>query len=242
MAREYLRLLYAQSVPRRRKKPDIASRLVASVALTLGQAATRKTLLADMLEESEPFGKTSLSHETLASYLALLKPLHLLVKVPGRIPEARLPKRLYVKPKGYLADPSLAAAQPGMGSTALVHNWQTSGTIFESPCIRDLLVHAQAVPDIGFEPVRCYRDDSGLKADAIIELADGRWTAFEIKVGEEGVPAKVSSLKRLHAKPCGNPKAHVGGSEFIAVITGFSLYARKADEGIYVISIRALAP
>lgn len=78
-----------------------------------------------------------------------------------------------------------------MGPKALVHDWQTFGTMFENLCIRDLLVYAQALPDIGFEPIRYYRDDSGLEADAIIELADGRWAAFEIKVSEEGVPARI---------------------------------------------------
>ena len=56
-----------------------------------------------------------------------------------------------------------------------MHDWQAFGTMFENLCIRDLLVYAQALPDIGFEPIRYYRDDSGLEADAIIELADGRW-------------------------------------------------------------------
>ena len=129
-----------------------------------------------------------------------------------------------------------------MGPKALVHDWQTFGTMFENLCIRDLLVYAQALPDIGFEPIRYYRDDSGLEADAIIELADGRWAAFEIKVSEEGVPAAASNLKRLREKLCGNPKARVRKPEFMAVITGLSHYAREVDEGIYSIPIRALAP
>lgn len=242
VAREYLRLLYTESIPRHKKDPDTASRLVTSVARTLGQAATHKTLLADMFGEENPFDRASLSRETLASYLALLKSLYLLVEIPGWVPESRSPKRLSTKPKRYLADPSLAAAQLGMDPMALVHDWQTFGTIFENLCIRDLLVYAQALPNIGFEPVRYYRDDSGLEVDAIIELADGRWAAFEIKVSEEGVPAAVSNLKRLRAKLCGNPKARVREPEFMAVITGLSLYAREADEGIYTIPIRALAP
>ena len=242
VAREYLRLLYTESIPRHRKSPDTASRLVTSVARTLGQATTHKTLIADMFGGEEPFGGASLSREALASYLALLKSLYLLVEIPGWVPESRSPKRLSTKPKRYLADPSLAAAQLGMGPKALVHDWQAFGTMFENLCIRDLLVYAQALPDIGFEPIRYYRDDSGLEADAIIELADGRWAAFEVKVSEEGVPAAASNLKRLREKLCGNPKARVREPEFMAVITGLSHYAREVDEGIYSIPLRALAP
>ena len=123
-----------------------------------------------------------------------------------------------------------------------MHDWQAFGTMFENLCIRDLLVYAQALPDIGFEPIRYYRDDSGLEADAIIELADGRWAAFEVKVSEEGVPAAASNLKRLREKLCGNPKARVREPEFMAVITGLSHYAREVDEGIYSIPLRARAP
>lgn len=28
-----------------------------------------------------------------------------------------------------------------------------------------------------------YRDESGLEADVVVELADGRWAAFEVKLG-----------------------------------------------------------
>ena len=76
--------------------------------------------------------------------------------------------------------------------------------------------------------------------DAIIQLADGRWAAFEIKVSEDKVPDGVKSLKRLRDKLCRNERAQTRPPEFMAVITGNGQYARQIEDGIYAIPIRAL--
>lgn len=107
-------------------------------------------------------------------------------------------------------------------------------------CVRDVTVYARALPDAGFEPVRCYRDDSGLEADAVLELADGRWAALEFKVGEDKVADGVASLLRLRRKLCENPRARVREPEFLAVVTGASRYARRTPEGVYVVPLRCL--
>lgn len=56
---------------------------------------------------------------------------------------ARPRKRLAAKPKCCLTDPSFAAAQLGMGPDALLHDWQTFGLLFESLCMRDLMVYTR---------------------------------------------------------------------------------------------------
>lgn len=239
LAREYLRLFFSESAPQAGKDGEVVARLVASLARNLCQAATYKTLIGDMCgEDADPFD--GIAEETVASYLSFLKASYLIEEIPGWVPQTRSRKRLATKPKRYLADPSLAAAQLGMGPDALLRDWQTFGLVFESLCVRDLLVYSRALPTVGFEPVRYYRDDSGLEADAVIELADGRWAAFEIKVGEDKVPEGVSSLLRLKAKLCENPRARVHEPEFLAVITGLSRYARQTPEGVYVLPIRCL--
>lgn len=238
LAREYLRLFFTESVPKAGKDGDIAGRLVASLARNLGQAATYTTIIRDMYGEDE--GPSVISQETVASYLSLLKSAYLVEEISGWVPPARSRKRLAVKPKRYLADPSLAAAQLGMGPDSLFSDWQTFGLLFESLCMRDLAVYAQALPNVGFEPVRYYRDDTGLEVDAIIELADGRWAAIECKVSEDKVPEAVENLLRLRKKLCKNPHTRVREPEFLAVVTGISKYARQTSEGVYVLPIRCL--
>ncbi len=177
---------------------------------------------------------------TLAAYLDLLKRLYFIEEVPGWVPEKRSPKRLSVKPKRYLADPSLAVALLGMNERSLLDDWQTFGLVFENLCIRDLAVYAGAHPDAAAVPVRYYRDDSGLEADAIVELADGRWAAFEFKLGVAKADRGVASLKRLREKVTSNPKARTRPPEFMVVITGTGEYAYQAEEGVYVIPLRTL--
>ena len=58
----------------------------------------------------------------------------------------------------------------GMSPAALIGDWQTFGFLFENLCIRDLLVYARSLLDIGIEPVRYYRDDFGLECDAIRQI------------------------------------------------------------------------
>lgn len=237
MAGEYLELLFNESVPRYGKSGDAARRVAQSLARNIGQAATYKTIISDISGDDEPL----MSANTLASYLELLKSLYFVEEVPGWVPQRRSPKRLSVKPKRYLADPSLAVALLGMNEKALLEDWQTFGLLFENLCIRDLLVYASDLDGISTSsPLRYYRDDAGLEADAVIELSDGRWCAFEFKLGSAKEAAGVESLKRVRAKVCENPSSRTKPPEFMAVITGTGEYAYQAEEGIYVIPLRAL--
>lgn len=178
--------------------------------------------------------------QTLPSYLDMLERHYLVCSVPGWAPPARSPKRVRTKPKRYLADPSLAVAALGMSPDSLISDWQAFGSVFENLCMRDLEVYARSIPGSALEPVRYYRDDSGLEVDAVIELDDGRWAAIEVKVSEDKVQDGVSSLKRLRKKLCANAAARTREPEFMMVLVGISEYAREAEEGIYVVPVRAL--
>lgn len=234
-AREYLKLLFEESIPRHGKDASIARRIARSIARNVGQAVTYKVLLADISAGDEAL----VSVQTLASYVSLLKDLYFVEEVPGWVPEWRSPKRLAVKPKRYLADPSLAVALLGMNEESLLEDWQTFGLVYENLCMRDLAVYAQALPD-GPAEVMYYRDDTGLEADAIIELPDGRWAAFECKLGSAKADQGIASLKRLRSKLMANPQVRTRPPEFLAVLTGTGEYAWRAEEGMYVIPVRAL--
>ena len=106
--------------------------------------------------------------------------------------------------------------------------------------MRDLSVYARMLDLLDDVPVRYYRDDPGLEPDAIVQLADGRWAAFEFKVSEDKAAKGAESLSHLRAKLCSNARAQTREPEFMAVITGNGEYARKAEDGIYVIPLRAL--
>ena len=239
IAREYVTAALGVSIPALGLDPDIARRLASSLARNLGQAATYKTIINDMVgAEENPL--SVIDEGRVRAYLDALKGMYIVEEVPGWAPPARDRKRFATKPKRYLADPSLACALLGMSPAALLADWQTFGLVFENMAVRDLSVYARALDLLDDVPVRCYRDDSGVEADAIVQLADGRWAAFEFKVSEDKVEKGVASLERMRRKVCENPRSQTRPPEFMAVITGVGEYAHEVAEGIVVVPIRLL--
>ena len=239
IAREYVTAALGVSIPALGLDPDIARRLASSLARNLGQAATYKTIINDMFgAEANPL--SVIDEGRVRAYLDALKGMYIVEEVPGWAPPARDRKRFATKPKRYLADPSLACALLGMSPAALLADWQTFGLVFENMAVRDLSVYARALDLLDDVPVRYYRDDSGVEADAIVQLADGRWAAFEFKVSEDKVEKGVASLQRMRRKVCENPRSQTRPPEFMAVITGVGEYAREVAEGIVAVPIRLL--
>ena len=239
IAREYVTAALGVSIPALGLDPDIARRLASSLARNLGQAATYKTIINDMFgAEENPL--SVIDEGRVRAYLDALKGMYIVEEVPGWVPPARDRKRFATKPKRYLADPSLACALLGMSPAALLADWQTFGLVFENMAVRDLSVYARALDLLDDVPVRYYRDDSGVEADAIVQLADGRWAAFEFKVSEDKVEKGVASLERMRRKVCENPRSQTRPPEFMAVITGVGEYAREVADGIVAVPIRLL--
>ena len=100
--------------------------------------------------------------------------------------------------------------------------------------MRDLRVYAQALE----AQVYHYRDESGLEADAIIEMPDGRWAAFEVKLGLGEVDAAAEHLTKLRDRV---DTGTTGEPLVLAVITGTG-YGYVRDDGVAVIPIGALCP
>jgi hypothetical protein len=79
------------------------------------------------------------------------------------------------------------------------------GFLFESLVVRDLRIFAQAIDGRVYH----YRDDQGCEIDAIVELADGRWGAFEVKLGpgrvDEGAQNLLHFIRKINTDVCGEP-------------------------------------
>ncbi len=250
VVRDYLEALFEQSVPRLGGNEGVARRLALSLARNLGQSAKVNTFACDVYAHESAGEVSDSERKETASHLDILRRIFLIDEVPGWVPASRSPKRMRVKPKRYFADPSLPVALLGLSPEALLQDWQTFGLVFENLVMRDLDVYARALDDLDVyaraldytvtHPLRYYYDDSGLEADAIIERADGRWAAIEIKVGLGKVDEAAGNLKRLRDKVCANEKAKVIEPSFMAVVTGMGEAAYRRSDGVYVIPIRAL--
>ncbi|MBF4808052.1 MAG: ATP-binding protein [Lancefieldella rimae] len=239
VSENYLRASVEQSMVKLGRNPEIAERIIASLARNLSQAVTYKTIKSDMYG-SEKAIDPLITDKTISNYISSLESLYLIDPIKGWVPPARSPKRFRMGEKRYFADPSIAMSALGMDPEALLHDWQTFGLAFENLCLRDLLVYARTLPKVGREPIRYYHDDSGLEVDAIIELTDGRWAALEIKTSQAKVPEAVENLKRLRSKLTQNEKARVRDPEFMAVIVGISEMTYQTSDGIYVVPIADL--
>lgn len=149
-------------------------------------------------EITEQAGATKgVSAQSVRKYLDALSRIFVVEEQPAWAPHLRSRVRVRVQPKWHFVDPSLAAAALGAGSESLLADLNTFGLLFESLCVRDLRVHADALGGSVYH----YRDDSNLEVDAIVELGDGTWSAFEVKLGGGShIEAAAANLTKLRGK------------------------------------------
>lgn len=115
----------------------------------------------------------------------------------------------------------------------LINDLETFGLLFEALCERDLKIYAEA-----FEAQVFHNQDYANKEiDAVIELKDGRWCAFEIKLGANQIDTAAKSLIDIR------DKIIIDGGiapSVLCVICGLSNAAYQRPDGVYVVPITAL--
>lgn len=210
-----------------RRDPDGLRRLLASYARNTATDASLRTVARTA---ERPLGET-----TLHDYIRALGRLFLIEDQPSWKPELRSRVRLAATPKRHLADPSLAVAALGATPQRLLGpEIELAGFLFESQAIHDLRVYAQ--PHRG--EVRFYRDNKGLEIDAIVETADGRWLAAEIKLGHHRVDEGARNLLALQKKL--SPATNAACGALLVVVADSPTYTRP--DGVLVTSIASLGP
>jgi hypothetical protein len=173
--------------------------------------------------------------ETVSGYLDTLARLMVTDELPAWSPNLRSRSRLRGAPIRYFVDPSLAVAALAINDEALLRDPNTLGFYFENMVIRDLRVYAQAIEASVFH----YRDNTDLEADAVIELADGRWAAFEVKIGLNQVDEAAKHLRKLADERVDTSK--IGPPLALGVITSTG-YAYTRPDGVHVIPVGSLCP
>jgi predicted AAA+ superfamily ATPase len=211
------------------RDPARVRALLGSLARNTATLASITTVARDI---GDRFGET-LSLSSARAYLAVLRRMYLIEEIPAWSPAVRSPIRVRTSPKRMLADPSLAVAALGLTPDTLLADLKTFGLVFESLCLRDLLVYADALGGWLFH----YHDAKELEADAVLTLPDGRWAAIEIKLGFNQVDKAAASLLKLRDKLTAagdRPPA------CLAVIVGVGAHAHTRPDGVTVIPVDAL--
>lgn len=211
------------------RDPVKVGRLLRSLARNVATPVSLTKLAAEVGEEGR-----AAKAETVAEYLDALERLMVVEPLPAWSPHLRSRATLRRAPVRHFVDPSLATAALRASPERLIADLEFLGLLFESLVVRDLRVHAQAADAQVFH----YREKDGLEVDAVVETADGRWAAFEIKLGERWVEDGVRNLRRLAGRM---EDSDHGPPAALAVIvpTGYGS-VRPGDVG--VVPIGALGP
>ena len=131
-------------------------------------------------------------------------------------------------------DPSIAAAALGIGPQDLIDDLKTFGFLFETLCVRDLRVFADALNG----QVYHYRDKEGLECDAVVHLRNGSYGLIEIKLGgDKAIEDGSASLKTLSEKI---DTDKMKKPSFLMVLTGVGDFAYRRGDGVYVVPVGCL--
>lgn len=211
------------------RDPEKVGRVMRSLARNVATQVAATVIAADTAGDGEPVDR-----KTAQEYLGALGRLMVIEDQPAWAPRLRSRSNLRTSAKRHFVDPCLAVAALAASPQRLLADLKYFGFLFESLVVRDLRVYGQPLAG----RVLHYRDNTGLEVDVIIELADGRWAAIEVKLGVSQVDAAAANLRNFVARvdlaTCGEPA-------FLGVVTANG-YAYKRPDGIIVIPVGTLGP
>lgn len=204
--------------------------LMRSYARNQGAQVSNAMLKADMQANDVD----SLDEDTVMSYVNALKKIFVIEDMPAWNPNLRSKTAIRSSDTRYYIDSSIAVAALGLGPNDLMNDLETFGLLFETMCIRDLRVYA----DASGGSVYHYRDKSGLECDAVIHLRNGSYGLVEIKIGgENAIEHGALTLKTLASKI---DTDKMKAPAFLLVLTAVGDYAYRREDGVYVVPIGCL--
>ncbi len=203
--------------------------LLKSLARNESTTVTNKTLINDIKETDN----ADIDKDTLASYINALDKLFLLDNDEPFSTNIRSSIRVKQNEKRHFADPSIACALLNVTEEKLLNDLETFGFLFEAMVERDLKIYANSFDAKSFH----YQDYQNREVDHVIELENGNWCCFEIKLGANEIENAAKNLIQLK-----NSIKEEKGKEpaVLCVICGLSNAAYKRPDGVYVVPITAL--
>ena len=211
-----------------RRNQETTRKLLRSYARAQGSQISLSKIAKDVgLQASE---------KTIGTYLSALRQIFVVEDMPAWTPNLRSKTAIRTSDTRYFVDPSIAAAALGVGPRDLLLNPETFGFIFETLCMRDLRVYAEALDG----SVSHFRDKNGLECDAVLHRRDGRYGLIEVKLGsekgiEDGVKTLTTFSKKINTDAMGTPS-------FLMILTASGDFAYRRDDGILVVPIGCLNP
>lgn len=204
--------------------------LLRSLARNESTTVTNRSLKNDVKEKDDE----DIDVDTIASYLDVFSRLFLIDDQLPFSSKIRSSVRVKQSVKRHFSDPSLACALLKATPEKLLGDLETLGFLFEALCERDLKIYAESFGGQLYH----YQDYQNREIDAVIELPDGEWCAFEIKLGANQIDGAADALLKLKSaiekEKGGRPPKVMG------VICGLSNAAYCRPDGVYVVPVTAL--
>ena len=211
-----------------KKRDEAKTRsILKSLARHTSTTANEKTILEDVSANN-----STMHRNTLADYINTLKKLYIIDDLPAWSPKLRSKSIIRTSDKRHLIDPAISACLLNASKDDLLFDMNTFGFLFESLVVRDLRIYAQAIGGKLFH----YRDNTGLEADAVVHLHDGRWGLIEVKLGAASIDAAAANLIKLKEK-INTSEMHE--PSFLMIVTATE-FAYKRDDNVLVVPIGCL--
>lgn len=215
-----------------RREPERVKLLMRSYARNQGGQVSLSALKADMLANDTD----SMADKTVQSYINALKQIFVIEDMPSWNPNLRSKVAIRTTDTRYFSDPSIATAALGFGPQQLLIDPVMFGFMFETLCMRDLRVYADALDGAVYH----FRDKSNLECDAVLYRRDGTYGLIEIKLGGDSlIDHGARTLKEL-AEKIDTDKMEKPA--FLMVLTAVGSYAYRRKDGVLVVPIGTLQP
>ena len=202
--------------------------LLRSLARNESTTATMARLKSDM----QGVEQLTIDEDTIADYLNIFAKLFIIENQKPFATAIRSSLRIKQAEKRHFTDPSFACSLLGISDeNRLIGDLETFGFLFEALCERDLRIYAQSFS----ANLLHYQDYSNDEIDAVVELPDGSWSAFEIKLGSHQIDEAAAKLLDVNKK-------FKHPATTLCVICGLTNAAYRRPDGVCVVPITALKP
>ena len=206
-------------------------KLLRSLARNESTTVTNRTLIKDVKAVDDE----DIDGNTVAAYLDIFKRLFLTDnQLPFSASGIRSAARIKQAEKRHLADPSLACALLKATPERLLGDLETLGFLFEALCERDLRIYAESFGGSLYH----YQDYNNREIDAVVEMPDGEWAAFEIKLGANQIDMAAENLLTIQREIASDEKAKA--PKVLCVVCGLSNAVYQRPDGVFVVPITAL--
>ena len=219
--------------------------------MTAFAAATATTTSLEKIRNAATAGAEDVpAKTTVIAYRHVLEQLWILDQVPGWMPTKNHLRRLTQAPKHHLVDPALAARLLGVDAGALLGGIAAGaklvtitptdappregtllGQMFESLVTQSVRIYAQSAEA---RVSHCRTYDGRREIDLIVETADQRVLALEVKTSADVTDADVNHLLWLREQ------LGTALTDMVVITTGKHAYRRQ--DGVAVVPAALLGP